>query len=130
MHISKCQGDIQGALKGGTNSFKNDFLLQEGEKPTYKPEPTVEHDLLPKTKMTLTESEEMITLEIQRCVDEVIVKRLTERMTRMISWVLSESFQDELDTHTIMANIVDSSLARPIKWEVLDIHLEPLASIM
>lgn len=87
-------------------------IPQEYEEHTYKPDPDAEHDPLPTTKMVRAEIEEMIEVEVSRCVDEVIGERLAEMMTAMIPLVFNEHFHGRLETGSIMGNIVDGALAK------------------
>lgn len=47
-----------------------------------------------------------IAAEVLRCMDEAIDDLLAEKMTAIISPVLSKSFQDQLRTILVMGNII------------------------
>lgn len=57
----------------------------------------------------------MIEAGVSCRVDKVICERLAEMMSAVISWMLSESFQDLLETYSIIGNVVDSALARSVE---------------
>lgn len=64
-------------------------------------------------------------------MDEVIGELLGRMMTPMVSRVLKGSFQDLLETHLIMGNIVSSAHARSIRSRHLDDFIgKRLASIV